>query len=73
MVGINATRAISTKLNNKLPIGRVQTATLVLIVKRDLEIENFKKSFTYKLKGKWQNKIFEFLTDKKDKILMRSQ
>ena len=70
LVGINATRAISTKLNNKLPIGRVQTATLVLIVKRDLEIENFKKSFTYKLKGKWQNKIFEFLTDKKDKIFL---
>ena len=41
MVGMNASRAYSLKYNAHLSIGRVQTPTLNLIVKRDLEIENF--------------------------------
>lgn len=41
MVGMNASRAFSLKYNAHLSIGRVQTPTLNLIVKRDLEIENF--------------------------------
>lgn len=41
LVGMNASRAYSVKYNARLSIGRVQTPTLNLIVKRDLEIENF--------------------------------
>ena len=41
LVGMNASRAYSLKYNAHLSIGRVQTPTLNLIVKRDLEIENF--------------------------------
>ena len=41
LVGMNASRAFSLKYNAHLSIGRVQTPTLNLIVKRDLEIENF--------------------------------
>ncbi len=41
LVGINASRAYSIKYNNLLPIGRVQTPTLKIIVDRDMEIENF--------------------------------
>jgi len=41
MVGMNASRAFSLRYNAHLSIGRVQTPTLNLIVKRDLEIENF--------------------------------
>ena len=41
MVGMNASRAFSLKYDAHLSIGRVQTPTLNLIVKRDLEIENF--------------------------------
>lgn len=41
LVGMNASRAYSLKYNAHLSIGRVQTPTLNLIVKRDIEIENF--------------------------------
>ena len=41
MVGMNASRAFSLKYDAHLSIGRVQTPTLNLIVKRDREIENF--------------------------------
>ena len=41
LVGMNASRAFSLKYNAHLSIGRVQTPTLNLIVRRDLEIENF--------------------------------
>ena len=41
LVGMNASRAFSLRYNAHLSIGRVQTPTLNLIVRRDLEIENF--------------------------------
>ncbi len=41
LVGMNASRAFSLKYNAHLSIGRVQTPTLNLIVKRDEEIERF--------------------------------
>lgn len=41
LVGMNASRAFSLKYNAHLSIGRVQTPTLNLIVKRDIEIESF--------------------------------
>ncbi|MDP8952102.1 MAG: DNA topoisomerase, partial [Actinomycetota bacterium] len=45
IVGMNATRAYSTKFSrpgNVLSVGRVQTPTLKLLVDREREIENFK-------------------------------
>src|ERR671917_286525 len=45
IVGMNATRAYSTKFGhpgNVLSVGRVQTPTLKLLVDREQEIENFK-------------------------------
>ena len=41
LVGMNASRAFSLRYDAHLSIGRVQTPTLNLIVKRDLEIERF--------------------------------
>ena len=41
LVGMNASRAFSLAYDAHLSVGRVQTPTLNLIVKRDLEIENF--------------------------------
>lgn len=41
LVGMNASRAFSLQYNAHLSIGRVQTPTLNLIVRRDMEIENF--------------------------------
>jgi len=46
IVGINATRALTSKYNTSLSCGRVQTPTLAIIAKREEEIKNFKpKSF----------------------------
>ena len=41
LVGMNASRAFSLAYDAHLSVGRVQTPTLNLIVKRDLEIEHF--------------------------------
>ena len=41
LVGMNASRAFSLKYDAHLSIGRVQTPTLNLIVRRDREIESF--------------------------------
>lgn len=41
LVGMNATRAFSIRYNARLSVGRVQTPTLALLVKRRKEIENF--------------------------------
>lgn len=41
LVGMNATRLFSCAYNARLTIGRVQTPTLNLIVKREEEIKNF--------------------------------
>ena len=41
LVGMNASRAFSMAYDAHLSVGRVQTPTLNLIVKRDLEIEHF--------------------------------
>ena len=41
LVGMNASRAFSLRYDALLSVGRVQTPTLNLIVKRDMEIEHF--------------------------------
>ncbi len=42
LVGMNATRAFTLHYKVLLSVGRVQTPTLAILVKRRLEIENFK-------------------------------
>ncbi|MCM1060922.1 MAG: DNA topoisomerase 3 [Eubacterium sp.] len=49
LVGMNLSRLYSLYFQTKLSIGRVQTATLNMIVQRDLEIANFKKKPFYKV------------------------
>lgn len=49
LVGINATRAYTTKLNRKYTIGRVQTPTVMLLVERDDKINHFIKEPFYKV------------------------
>ena len=41
LVGINATRCLTTKFNSPLSCGRVQTPTLAIIFKREDEIRSF--------------------------------
>ena len=49
LVGMNASRAFTIKYGALLSLGRVQTPTLALIVKRDLEIEAFVPRDYYEL------------------------
>lgn len=41
LTGMNLSRAITLKTNKFIPVGRVMTPTLAIIVKRELEIQNF--------------------------------
>lgn len=49
IVGMNLSRLYSLHFQSKTTIGRVQTATLNMIVQRDSEIANFKKRSFFKL------------------------
>ncbi|EUJ47412.1 DNA topoisomerase III [Listeria rocourtiae FSL F6-920] len=49
VVGINATRALTTKYNAQLSCGRVQTPTLAMIAGREEEIRQFKPKEFYQL------------------------
>ncbi|NRD78111.1 DNA topoisomerase III [Bacillus sp. BRMEA1] len=46
-IGLNATRALSTKYNAQLNCGRVQTPTVAMISAREDEIKNFKPQTYY--------------------------
>ncbi|WP_208591859.1 DNA topoisomerase III [Gracilibacillus suaedae] len=62
-VGLNATRALTTKFNAQLSSGRVQTPTLAMIASREKEIKQFQPKKYYQLKARskdgitltWQN------------------
>ncbi|WP_100330325.1 DNA topoisomerase III [Bacillus xiapuensis] len=80
LVGINATRALTTKFNAQLSCGRVQTPTLAMIAKREEEIRNFKPKSYFGItavaggiKFTWKeaksNDVKIFSEDKRDGIL----
>lgn len=61
LLGMNATRLYSLKYSspgNVLSIGRVQTPTLALVVKRHLEIANFKPEDYWELKTLYRSVTF---------------
>ncbi len=61
LLGMNATRLYSLKYSrpgNVLSIGRVQTPTLALIVRRHLEIQNFKPEDYWELKTLYRGATF---------------
>ena len=51
LVGMNGSRLFSIRYKNNLSLGRVQTPTLAMIVKRDYDVKNFvkQKYFTVEL------------------------
>ncbi len=54
LVGINATRAYTTKNHVLLSIGRVQTPTLALIVDRQKQIDDFKPKDYWEVHAKFE-------------------
>ncbi|MCM3740442.1 DNA topoisomerase III [Oceanobacillus luteolus] len=79
-VGLNATRALTTKFNAQLSSGRVQTPTLGIVAAREKEIREFKPQTYYGIRAKvagnvtytWQderNNTRIFSNEKADKLL----
>ena len=71
-LGMNATRLYTLKYGqNKqvLSIGRVQTPTLALIVKRQQEIENFVPKQYWELKTSYRDTLFSAIVRKSDEEL----
>lgn len=64
LLGMNATRLYTLKYTTRgsshkvLSIGRVQTPTLALVVKRQLEIDNFKPEQYWELKTSYRDTVF---------------
>lgn len=57
LVGINATRAMSVKRGNLYSIGRVQTPTLALLVRREEEIGQFKPETYWVVRGTFMTSL----------------
>lgn len=78
LLGMNATRLYTLKYGqNKqvLSIGRVQTPTLSMIVKRQLEIDQFKPEPYWELKTKYRDTVFTISSgrfENKDKALEKN-
>lgn len=75
-IGLNATRALTTKFNSQLNTGRVQTPVVAMVAAREDEIKNFKAQTYYgiealttsNLKLTWQDKKGNSRNFDKEKI-----
>uniref|UniRef100_A0A1S2LPY6 DNA topoisomerase 3 n=2 Tax=Anaerobacillus isosaccharinicus TaxID=1532552 RepID=A0A1S2LPY6_9BACI len=68
-VGINATRALTTKHNAQLSCGRVQTPTIAMIAKREEEIKQFKPKDFYGITAQTDSKLKLVWQDQKSNDL----
>lgn len=74
-IGLNATRALTTKFNAQLNCGRVQTPTVAMVATREDEIKSFKPQTYYgievqtdELKLTWQDRNGNSRSFNKEKI-----
>ncbi|WP_223589685.1 DNA topoisomerase III [Neobacillus bataviensis] len=56
-IGLNATRALTTRFNAQLNCGRVQTPTVAIIAAREDEIKNFKAQTYYGIEAQTSNNL----------------
>jgi DNA topoisomerase III len=56
-IGLNATRALTTRFNAQLNCGRVQTPTVAIIAAREEEIKNFKPQTYYGIEAQTTDKL----------------
>lgn len=56
-IGLNATRALTTRFNAQLNCGRVQTPTVAIIAAREDEIKNFKPQIYYGIEAQTANQL----------------
>jgi DNA topoisomerase III len=75
-IGLNATRALTTKFNAQLNCGRVQTPVVAMVAAREDEIKNFKSQTYYGIEAQtvdglkltWQNAKGDGRSFDKEKI-----
>lgn len=74
-IGLNATRALTTRFNAQLNCGRVQTPTVAMIAAREDEIKHFKPQVYYGIEAQtesikltWQDKNGNSRSFNKEKI-----
>ncbi len=60
IVGINASRALTTKYNAQLSCGRVQTPTLAMVAQRDEAIKAFKPKAYYEISAVTEKGTFKW-------------
>ena len=68
LVGMNMTRAASIKMNSTVRTGRVKTPTLAIVVKRELEIRNFKPVTTFELVSNYKEGFAGVLFDEEGNV-----
>ncbi|MGD6793991.1 DNA topoisomerase III [Metabacillus indicus] len=73
IVGMNATRALTTKHNAQLSSGRVQTPTLAIIAAREEEIRQFQPKTYYGLKAQTKEGLHLVWQDAKTKDIKSFQ
>ncbi|PEF41495.1 DNA topoisomerase III [Bacillus wiedmannii] len=56
-IGLNATRALTTRFNAQLNCGRVQTPTVAMIASREDEIKHFKAQTYYGIEAQTTNQL----------------
>ncbi|WP_462408768.1 DNA topoisomerase III [Neobacillus sp. Marseille-QA0830] len=56
-IGLNATRALTTRFNAQLNCGRVQTPTVAIIAAREEQIKNFKPQTYYGIEAQTKEKL----------------
>ena len=71
LIGMNISRLYSLLYNQNYSVGRVQTPTLAMIVKRDDEINNFKKEKYYTVELSMND--FTLFTDRIDNLEIAEQ
>ncbi|MCI6004325.1 MAG: DNA topoisomerase 3 [Blautia sp.] len=73
LIGMNATRAFTTKYYKKLIVGRVQTPTLAMLAERDRQIRNFRKEkyFNVTLDCYGMEAVKEKISEEKEAIRIR--
>lgn len=80
LIGLNVTRALTTKYNDPLSAGRVQTPTVGMVFDRDKEIQAFQPQDYWTIQAKigpldamWQNKAEKRIFDQKKAESIRDQ
>ncbi len=75
LIGMNATRAFTTKYYKRLAVGRVQTPTLAMLVERQEAIDGFVKEAYYKVavEGNGIRAISENFKEEGDSIALAEQ